>query len=111
MNIKSPLQRRTILEINKLCGIEELTNFAAKYKQSINVKDRILITNLIEYYNSLYYASVNVESDILMFYNTVTNTKEMLIRCIKKRPSKYLHLLLNLISYNIDAMEKIKRLA
>ena len=111
MNIKSPLQRRTILEINKLCGIQELTQFATKYKQSINVKDRILINNLIEYYNSLYYDSVNVESDILMFYNTVTKTKDMLIRCIKKRPSKYLHLLLNVISYNIDSMANVKKLA
>ena len=111
MNIKSPLQRRTILEINKICGIEELALFVTKYKGSINPRDRLLITSQIEYYRSLYNSFVNVEADMLTYLKLAIQTREMLIRCIKKRPSKYLYLLLNLVSYNIDAMAKIKRLA
>ena len=111
MNIKSPLQRRIILEINKICGIEELALFVRKYKGSINPRDRLLITSQIEYYRSLYNSFVNVEADMLTYLKLAIQTREMLIRCIKKRPCKYLCLLLNLVSYNIDAMEKIKRLA
>ena len=80
MNIKSPLQRRTILEINKICGIQELALFVSKYKGSINPRDRLLITSQIEYYRLLYNSFVNVEADMLTYLKLAIQTREMLIQ-------------------------------
>ena len=109
-NITSPLQRRTITEIENLCGIDELTTFVEKYIRSIEHRDRLLLSLQIEYYRSLYWSNVNVEDDVLMWKHMKVKTKEVLERHISKRPSKYLTLLLDIVTYNINFMSKVRRL-
>ena len=109
-NITSPLQRRTITEIENLCGIDELTTFIEKYIRSIEPKERLLLSCQIEYYKSLYWSNVNVEDDVLRWPHMKVKTKEVLERHISKRPSKYLTLLLDIVTYNINFMSKVRRL-
>ena len=109
-SIKSPLQRRTVTEIENLCGIDELTTFVEKYIRSIELKDRLLLRLQLEYYRSLYWSKVNVEDDVLRLKYSKVRTKEVLERHISKRPSKYLTLLLDIVTYNINFMSKVRRL-
>ena len=98
------------LEIENLCGIDELTTFVEKYIRSIELKDRLLLRLQLEYYRSLYWSKVNVEDDVLRLKYSKVRTKEVLERHISKRPSKYLTLLLDIVTYNINFMSKVRRL-
>lgn len=110
MHKQSPLQKNLISIIDNSGGINELLKSLQSYKRHLNSNDKLMFSNFINFYQSLYLSYHHAETDFINYRDLVIEHRNLLERCISIKSNDKLILLHSVVTYGMDYTHKLRLL-